>query len=102
MGAKGALSQRVELPGLDIRFELPVPDRGIEFSEPLAEIGELFWRELLDLPFDGFYGAHGSQYTVATLRASIQPRAGQVYFPPRSKMIVIVSPGKPIPLEGPL
>ncbi len=63
MSAKGALCQRVELPGLDVGLELPVPGRGVEFREPLAETGELFWREFLDLPFDGFYGAHGAQYS---------------------------------------
>jgi len=58
MRAERTFRQRVELPGLDIRFELPVPNRGIEIREPLAEPGELFWGELLDLPFDGFYWAH--------------------------------------------
>jgi len=58
MGAKRTLSQGVELPSLDIRFELSVPDRSVEIRKPLAEPGELFWRELLDLPFDGFYWAH--------------------------------------------
>jgi len=64
MGAKRTFSQGVELPSLDIRFELPVPDRSVEIRKPLAEPGELFWRELLDLPFDDFYRAHGYDSTI--------------------------------------
>lgn len=54
MSAKGTISQGVELTGVDIGFELLVPDRGVEVREPLPELGELFWRELLDLPLNGF------------------------------------------------
>jgi hypothetical protein len=39
MGAKRTLSQGVELPSLDIRFELPIPDRSVEIRKPLAEPG---------------------------------------------------------------
>jgi hypothetical protein len=45
MGPKGTLSQTVELPGLDICFELLVPSRGIELREPLSEPGQLHWRD---------------------------------------------------------
>lgn len=58
MGTKSALGQGVEPSSLDIRFKLPVPNRGVEIRKPLAEPGELFWRELLDLSFNGFYWAH--------------------------------------------
>lgn len=74
MSTKRALSQGIELPGLDAGLELPVPGRSVEFREPLAKTGELFWRELLDLPFDGFYGAHRSQYTAAS--AALQAASG--------------------------
>jgi hypothetical protein len=46
MRPKRTLSQTVELPGLDICFELLVPSRGIELREPLSELGQLHWREL--------------------------------------------------------
>jgi hypothetical protein len=45
MGPKRTLSQSVELPGLDICFELLVPSRGIELREPLSEPSQLHWRD---------------------------------------------------------
>jgi hypothetical protein len=58
MGPKRTLSESVELTGLDILFELPVPSLRVVAYEPLSESDQLFWRELLDLSFDNFYLAH--------------------------------------------
>lgn len=58
MGPKRALRQFVELPGLDICFELLVPSDGVKLREPLSKPDQLFWRELLDLPFNNFYWTH--------------------------------------------
>ena len=58
MGPKRTLSESVELTGLDVLFELPVPSLCVVYREPLSEPGQLFWRELRDLSFDNFYLAH--------------------------------------------
>jgi len=63
MGPKCALSHGVELARLHVLLELPVPSRGVVLREPLSETSQLFGRELLDLPFNGFYWAHLEQYT---------------------------------------
>jgi hypothetical protein len=41
MGLACVLAQRIELPGLNVAFKLPVPRRGVELGEPLAKGREL-------------------------------------------------------------
>ena len=50
--AEYVLDQRVDLAGLNIRFELGVGPGQIEFLKPGAELRALLGRERLDLPCD--------------------------------------------------
>lgn len=58
MGPKRTFSQGIELTGLHILLELLVPSRSVVSHEPLSKVSQFFKRELLDLPFNGFYRAH--------------------------------------------
>src|SRR5687768_15980370 len=59
------LGELVELSGLHVGLHLRIPGGGIEFGEPLPELGELAGGKLLDLLFDlldlGHYNASAKQ-----------------------------------------
>lgn len=59
MGLERLLSKRVQIAGLDIGFELPIPSLGVESSKPLSQPGQLFVREVLDLLLDSLNVTHG-------------------------------------------
>lgn len=50
--------QPIQLPSLDIRFEVAVPCVNIELGEPLPECRELFGGKLFNLAFDILHLAH--------------------------------------------
>ena len=58
MVAKRVLRKSVELTGLDICLELPVPGCPMELQKPGTELSKLPRRERLDLPCDVLDVAH--------------------------------------------
>ncbi len=60
MVAQSSRRQFIELPALNIRLKLPVPDLSIKLGEPLAERPQFFGGELLHLFFEAIQSAHGA------------------------------------------
>jgi hypothetical protein len=53
-----AFGEFVELPGLDISLQLPIPRLGIEPRKPFSQPGELLGGERLDLFLKVLYLSH--------------------------------------------
>jgi hypothetical protein len=60
MGAKRLLRLRVQLPGLDVRFKLPIPEMRIELGESPPELSQLCGGQLSDLFLEILDLAHRS------------------------------------------
>jgi len=57
--SKASAGKLVESPARDIQLELAIPDARVELDEPLAELRELFGREMAERGFDFAQSAHG-------------------------------------------
>jgi len=92
--------QSIQLPSLDIRFELTVPCFSVEIGEPLPKCCELFGGKLSNLALDVLHFAHPVPHFRKHLpeeayrmlpRVSMRkpPRAGPDRPPSRGRLVLI-------------
>src|SRR6185312_15254700 len=53
------VDEAVKFPRCRVRFDLTVPNLGVEFREPLPEVRKLLRGQALDQKLEFFHGAHG-------------------------------------------
>lgn len=58
MIAEGTLRKTIELPGCNVRRELPVPSVRVKLGEPLAKRSQFLRRKLSDFAFDLLHPVH--------------------------------------------
>jgi hypothetical protein len=72
VGASRPVSDRIELPGLNVILKLPVPSPGIELGEPASEVAQFIAAEALNFVLNLFDFGHGYEGNGNTPRRACQ------------------------------